>query len=156
HEHPPGPRASRAVRSLYPADLRRIGGRMARGAGRWKPWSWLTAVAVIASVGLIANAFIVNGKTRAALPRDGGAIIDTGIVAANVRSEGDGPAVVLIHGFSAAIDWWDDIAPRLAAAHRVIRVDLIGHGGTAAPDRGYSIERQAALVGAVLDKLGVD
>jgi pimeloyl-ACP methyl ester carboxylesterase len=54
----------------------------------------------------------------------------------------------------AALDWWDAIAPELAKDHRVIRLDLIGHGGTAAPASGYSIERQAALVAAVLDKLG--
>jgi pimeloyl-ACP methyl ester carboxylesterase len=35
-------------------------------------------------------------------------------------------------------------------------VDLIGHGGTEAPNSGYSIERQAALVSAILDQLGVD
>jgi pimeloyl-ACP methyl ester carboxylesterase len=56
----------------------------------------------------------------------------------------------------AAIDWWDDVAPALATDHRVIRIDLIGHGGTAAPASGYSIERQAALASAILDKLGVD
>ena len=63
---------------------------------------------------------------------------------------------MLIHGFGAAIDWWDEIAPALAADHRVIRMDLIGHGGTEAPASGYAIEHQAALVKAVLDHLGVD
>ena len=48
------------------------------------------------------------------------------------------------------------IAPALATDHRVIRVDLIGHGGTAAPAAGYTIPRQAELVAAVLDRLGVD
>ncbi len=37
-----------------------------------------------------------------------------------------------------------------------IRLDLIGHGGTEAPARGYSIERQAALVAAVLDARNAD
>ena len=63
---------------------------------------------------------------------------------------------MLIHGFCAALDWWDEIAPTLAARHRVIRLDLIGHGGTEAPRSGYEIERQAALVAAVLDAVGVD
>jgi len=72
-----------------------------------------------------------------------------------VKVEGSGPAIVMIHGFGAAIDWWDDIAPALAADHRVIRIDLIGHGGTEAPRSGYSIERQAQLVASVLDSLGV-
>ena len=37
-----------------------------------------------------------------------------------------------------------------------VRLDLIGHGGTAAPNAGYAIARQAALVSAVLDRLRVD
>jgi pimeloyl-ACP methyl ester carboxylesterase len=48
-----------------------------------------------------------------------------------------------------------EIAPRLAAGHRVIRLDLIGHGGTEAPASGYTIERQAKLMAAVLGKLGI-
>ena len=60
------------------------------------------------------------------------------------------------NGFGAAIDWWDKIAPELATNYRVIRLDLIGHGGTAAPRSGYSIERQAMLVSAILDQLGVE
>jgi pimeloyl-ACP methyl ester carboxylesterase len=75
---------------------------------------------------------------------------------ANVKVEGAGTPIVLIHGFGAAIDWWDDVAPALATDHRVIRIDLIGHGGRAAPGSGYSIERQGTLVSAILDKLVVD
>jgi pimeloyl-ACP methyl ester carboxylesterase len=116
----------------------------------------LIALIVLAVIVLAANTYWVDSKTRAAAARDGGQIIDTPIVPANVRVEGGGPAIVLLHGFGAAIDWWDDIAPALATDHRLIRVDLIGHGGTAAPASGYSIERQAALVSAILDKLGVD
>lgn len=112
----------------------------------------LTAIAVAVGVNTIA----VDSKTRAAVARSGGTVMDTGIVPANVKVEGEGPPIVLIHGFGAALDWWDDIAPALAADHRVIRLDLIGHGGTEAPASGYTIERQAKLVAAVLDKLGVD
>ncbi len=111
------------------------------------------AVCVIA---LVANALWVDSRTRKAASRDGGQVIDTQVVPANVTIEGVGPTVVLIHGFGAAIDWWDNITPGLAADHRVIRIDLIGHGGTTAPRSGYSIERQAMLVSAILDRLGVD
>jgi pimeloyl-ACP methyl ester carboxylesterase len=105
---------------------------------------------------LAANTVVVDSKTRPAQDRDGGEIIETGVVPANVKIEGNGPPLVLIHGFGAALDWWDEIAPALAAGHRVIRIDLIGHGGTEAPRFGYSIERQASLVLGALDKLGID
>lgn len=121
-----------------------------------KRWLVAFAVLVLCAVALVANGRWVDSQTRAAEPRDGGTIIDTGVVQANVRVEGAGPTIVLIHGFGAAIDWWDEIAPELATDHRVIRIDLIGHGGTAAPASGYSIERQAELVPAALDKLDVD
>jgi len=114
------------------------------------------ATVALCTVALFANARWVDSKTRPAAARDGGHLIDAGVAPANVKVEGAGPTVVLIHGFGAAINWWDDIAPELAADHRVIRVDLIGHGGTAAPAGGYSIEKQAALVLTVLDNLAVD
>ena len=113
-------------------------------------------IVALCIVALLANARWVDSQTRAAVPRDGGQVIETGITPANVKVEGAGPAIVLIHGFGAAIDWWDNIVPELAADHRVIRIDLIGHGGTAAPAKGYSIEKQAALVLAVLGNLGVN
>jgi pimeloyl-ACP methyl ester carboxylesterase len=49
-----------------------------------------------------------------------------------------------------------DSSYRWQRYHRVVRIDLIGHGGTEAPRSGYSIEQQASLVVGVLDKLGVD
>ncbi|MGV1013455.1 MAG: alpha/beta fold hydrolase [Methyloceanibacter sp.] len=119
---------------------------------------WLVAVLVVALIlaPITINAFLVASTTRPAEARDGGTIVETSVVSANVKVEGEGPAIVLIHGFGAALDWWDAIAPALAAEHKVIRLDLIGHGGTEAPSDGYTIERQAELVADVLDKLGVD
>jgi pimeloyl-ACP methyl ester carboxylesterase len=113
----------------------------------------LAGIVALIAVVLVANTILVDRKTRAAAPRDGGRLIDTDVVQANVKVEGGGPPIVMIHGFGAALDWWDAIALELAKDHRVIRLDLIGHGGTAAPASGYSIERQAALVAAILDKL---
>jgi len=116
----------------------------------------MVVVLTAAAFALAINAIVVDARTRGAMARDGGYLIDTGVVRANVKVEGGGSPIVLIHGFGAALDWWDRIAPELARRHRVIRLDLIGHGGTEAPASGYSIERQAALVQAVLDKFNVE
>ncbi|HEY2043078.1 MAG TPA: alpha/beta hydrolase [Jatrophihabitans sp.] len=36
--------------------------------------------------------------------------------------------VLLVHGGAAHARWWDHIAPLLASAHRVVAIDLSGHG----------------------------
>ncbi len=117
---------------------------------------WGIAAVVAALAVLFANSRIADARVRTAEPRDGGKIIETEIVPANVKVEGEGPTLVMIHGFSAAIGWWNAISDDLAKDHRVARLDLIGHGGTAAPNAGYAIERQAVLVSAVLDRLQVN
>ncbi|ODR96128.1 hypothetical protein AUC69_15255 [Methyloceanibacter superfactus] len=118
---------------------------------------FLVAVVVVLTLAaaLAVNAMLVGLQTRPAMARSGGELMETAVVTANVKVEGEGPPIVLIHGFGAALDWWDAIAPALSNDHQVIRFDLIGHGGTEAPGSGYAISRQAALVKAVLDKLGV-
>ncbi len=114
------------------------------------------AVVLFVCVALLVNTLWVDSFTRAAAPRDGGTILQTGIEPANVKVEGHGSTLLLLHGYGGAIDWWDDVSPALARHHRVIRLDLIGHGGTAAPAWGYEITRQAQMVSEVLDQLGVD
>lgn len=71
------------------------------------------------------------------------------------RGPRNAPPIVLIHCFTCAIDWWDGMAPRLERDHRVVAVDLLGHGGSEKPESGYSIESQAALVAEALGRLGV-
>lgn len=48
--------------------------------------------------------------------------------ALHYRTEGQGPAVMLIHGVGADLSSWDAIAPELAADFTVLRLDLRGHG----------------------------
>ncbi|MFC9440462.1 alpha/beta fold hydrolase [Nocardia sp. NPDC057030] len=68
----------------------------------------------------------------------------------------DGPALVLIHGLAGSTHWWDRLVPLLTSSYRVIRLDLLGHGGSAKPDGGdYSIAAQGNRVAGVLDQLGV-
>ncbi|NDK22942.1 alpha/beta fold hydrolase [Streptomyces sp. TR1341] len=69
----------------------------------------------------------------------------------------DAPALLLIHGTASSSHSWDPMVPLLTGCHRVIRIDLLGHGRSAKPaDRGYAIPQQARRVGAALDRLGVE
>ncbi|PZT71715.1 MULTISPECIES: alpha/beta fold hydrolase [unclassified Streptomyces] len=72
----------------------------------------------------------------------------------------EAPALLLIHGSASSVRSWDALVPLLtrngARAHRVVRVDLLGHGRSDKPDDGsYAIPDQARRVGEVLDRLGV-
>ncbi|MGH8878182.1 MAG: alpha/beta fold hydrolase, partial [Stackebrandtia sp.] len=68
----------------------------------------------------------------------------------------DAPALVLIHGLAGSTHWWDKLVPKLTESHRVISIDLLGHGRSAKPTgSGYQIPEQARRVGAALDRLGV-
>ncbi len=81
--------------------------------------------------------------------------IDIDGIHVRYREAGTGPAVVLVHGYSASSDEWLGVIPAISAGHRVIAVDLKGFGWTSRPDGDYRPAAQAKLVWGVLDKLGV-
>ncbi|MGI5171534.1 alpha/beta fold hydrolase [Spirillospora sp. CA-253888] len=115
----------------------------------------ITSVLVLALVSLLVNAAAVSRQAAEAtgdsiLPLDGGSV--------HVRQDGprDAPALVLIHGLAGSVRWWDPLVPMLARSHRVIRIDLLGHGRSAKPaGGGYGMPDQGRRVGAALDRLGV-
>ena len=57
-------------------------------------------------------------------------------------------AVVLVHGGAAHAGWWDHIAPFLGADHRVVSIDLSGHGDSDRRPK-YSLDTWADEVLAV-------
>jgi pimeloyl-ACP methyl ester carboxylesterase len=69
--------------------------------------------------------------------------------------EGEGPAVVLIHGYSSSLDIWRQVVPVLAKHHRVIAIDLKGFGYSGRPPGDYSPAAQARLAWKLLDQRGV-
>jgi pimeloyl-ACP methyl ester carboxylesterase len=70
---------------------------------------------------------------------------------------GAGPAVLLIHGFPLNRRMWQpQLAPLAAAGFRVIAPDLRGFGESDAPATGYSIERFADDLIALLDALQIE
>jgi pimeloyl-ACP methyl ester carboxylesterase len=73
-----------------------------------------------------------------------------------VRVGGQGPAVVLLHGFGDTGDMWAPIAARLVTNHMVIVPDLRGMGLSAHPDTGYTKASEARDIAGVMDTLKVD
>jgi pimeloyl-ACP methyl ester carboxylesterase len=71
--------------------------------------------------------------------------------------EGDGPAVLLVHGLASCRRLWDAVGDHLAGrGHRVAALDLRGHGTSDAPASGYDVATVAADVAAALPALGLD
>lgn len=71
--------------------------------------------------------------------------------------EGDGPAVLLLHGFPLTSHLWRGLIPILASRHRVLAPDLLGLGASDKP-RGVALDirAQTTYMGELLDHLGID
>jgi pimeloyl-ACP methyl ester carboxylesterase len=107
---------------------------------------------------LLLNALVVSNATKDAYIRDPGArLIDTSAGKLQVLDQGDpqGSPIVLLHCATCSMDWWQNLAPLLEPDHRVIRIDLLGMGGSDKPGSGYSIANQASAVAEALAKLHV-
>jgi pimeloyl-ACP methyl ester carboxylesterase len=129
--------------------------------GRWKVLIGLVAALAVL---LAINTIVVNGQTKdAEITAEGGQILQLPGGDVQVLEEGPtavdprqaGLSVVLVHCYGCSLHWWDRIAPILAERHRVIRLDLLGHGGSEKPKSGYRIDQQAALVAAALGQRDV-
>ncbi len=69
---------------------------------------------------------------------------------------GDGPPVVLLHGFPSSSYLWRREIPLLAGRMRVIAPDLLGYGESDKPPGApLSLAAQAGYVGELLSELGV-
>jgi len=79
-------------------------------------------------------------------------------ISLNVQQRGEGPAVLLLHGFPDSLHLWRDVAPRIeAAGYRVIAVDQRGFGDSDAPvgRRHYDMDRLLDDVTGLLDALEI-
>lgn len=109
--------------------------------------AFLLALAVSAPARADVQPFPASFKTRDIVHDD---------ATLHVRVGGQGPAVVLIHGFGDTGDMWAPLAAALAKNHTVVVPDLRGMGLSSHPAGGYEKNNQAADIRAILDALGID
>ena len=69
--------------------------------------------------------------------------------------DGKGTAVVLLHGFLENKTMWDKYVSALSKNHRVITIDLLGHGETECLGYVHTMEDQADMIFAVLISLRI-
>jgi pimeloyl-ACP methyl ester carboxylesterase len=77
-------------------------------------------------------------------------------VTLHVRVGGQGPAVVLLHGYGETGDMWAPLASELAGDHVIVAPDLRGMGLTSRPEGGYDKKTQAHDIAGLLDALELD
>ena len=69
---------------------------------------------------------------------------------------GDGPAVLLLHGFAETSRMWRPIIPLLAKKFTVIAPDLPGIGDSAIPSDGIDMKNAAIRIHEVVRSLGIE
>ena len=71
-------------------------------------------------------------------------------------SRGAGDPIVLVHGAFTSSHLWQDVLPRLPQGHRVLVLDLLGHGRSDPPRKtSMSVAAHADRLAMLLDVMGV-
>lgn len=76
-------------------------------------------------------------------------------IAYDARGRGD-PALVFVHGWACDRTFWREQVGALSARHRVVTLDLGGHGESGAERTDWTIEGLAGDVTTVADALGLE
>ncbi|QVQ52621.1 alpha/beta hydrolase [Spiractinospora alimapuensis] len=69
---------------------------------------------------------------------------------------GDGPLLVLLHGWPQTRRCWDLVIDDLARDHTVVAADLRGYGTSDKPGHGYDKRQMAADMAGLVEHLGFD
>lgn len=69
---------------------------------------------------------------------------------------GVGKPLVLLHGFGGCAQNWHPFTTKLSERHRLIVVDLRGHGHSTNPENKFTHREAASDVFLLLEKLGID
>jgi 3-oxoadipate enol-lactonase len=77
------------------------------------------------------------------------------MITINYEDKGHGFPVVLIHGLSDDLRFWDPVVAELSKDYRTIAFDLRGHGKSDKPEDSYSIEQFSQDIYRVLLEIGI-
>jgi non-heme chloroperoxidase len=101
-----------------------------------------------------AAATFQNARWSDSAPHEAHTIaVDAGVQLEVLDFGGNGPAVVLLPGLGATAHSFDELAPQLATAHRVIAITRRGTGNSSRPDFGFDTPRLAQDVLAVIEQM---
>ena len=112
----------------------------------------LTAVSLL----LLSTAFSATTSSRAADDGIASRTADIDGVSLHYMTAGQGPAVVLLHGYAETSLMWKPIIPALARRFTVIAPDLPGIGDSAIPKDGMDMKTAAVRMHALVKSLGIE
>jgi 3-oxoadipate enol-lactonase len=79
-----------------------------------------------------------------------------GSIAWHETGNGLGPPIILLHSLGTDRSMWGQQVTALAGSHRVILIDIRGHGRSESPPGPYGLDDLANDVVAVADDIGID
>jgi pimeloyl-ACP methyl ester carboxylesterase len=81
--------------------------------------------------------------------------IVVGGVLINYLDEGQGPLIVMMHGWGSNLRVYDNMTAELTKKHRVVRFDWPGFGSSQKPPQAWGVEEFAAIATGFLNKLSL-
>ena len=103
--------------------------------------------------------FLFFAEAASAAPPDNAIVSRTAKVDGaelHYMTAGQGPAVILLHGYAETSRMWRPIIPALAKHFQVIAPDLPGIGDSSIPADGLDMKRAAVRIHALARSLGVE
>jgi pimeloyl-ACP methyl ester carboxylesterase len=73
----------------------------------------------------------------------------------DVQGKGE-PVLVFVHGWSCSREYWKEQAAHFAKKHKVVTIDLAGHGQSGLSRKDYTIEAFGKDVATVAEKLNLN
>lgn len=70
--------------------------------------------------------------------------------------QGEGPALIFVHGLAGNITHWVHVAPHFVHNHRVVAIDLPGHGESGRDTTRYGIDPFVEHIVKLMDVLRID
>jgi pimeloyl-ACP methyl ester carboxylesterase len=110
---------------------------------------------VLATIGLLSLSLQAAAQVPPFPPDFRVQEIPTNGTTLHARIGGQGPAVLLLHGYGETGDMWAPLAANLAHDHTVVAPDLRGMGLSARPPSGYDKKTQGRDAAGVLDALKI-
>ena len=83
------------------------------------------------------------------------AVSDGAQIAFDLTGDASAPPLVLVHSLGCDHHMWDHQVGTLSQTHRVVALDIRGHGASDSPLGDYTLERLGRDVVDVVDGLGV-